>query len=109
MGDNVFHLGMHLFMHQPPPHGFRHNGVGHRMGEMLLQAGGDPQHLVRIPSFKGDDAGDHRLCLCKRTRFVKNNGIRFRHRFQIAASFYGDLERAGLAHGRKHRQRHGEL
>src|SRR5699024_8598927 len=45
VSHQILHLGVVLFVAQAPALGLLHHGVGHGMGEVLLQAGGQPQHF----------------------------------------------------------------
>ena len=48
-GHQVLHLGVALLVAQAPAAGLLHHGVGHGVGEVLLQAGGQPEHLLLPP------------------------------------------------------------
>ena len=44
VGHDVFHLAVHFLVGEPFIRRLAHNGVGHGMGEMFLQAGRIPEH-----------------------------------------------------------------
>ena len=109
VGHQVLHLGVHLLMGQIPLPGGLNHGVGHGVGEMLLQAGAQPEHFQLLVPTEWDHLSHHGVGMGQGTRLVKNNGIRLGHSFQVLSTFHGHMEAAGLAHGGENRQRHGQF
>ena len=109
MGHEVFHLGVHLLVGEPAvPRGLYH-GVGHGVREMLLQAGGQAQHLLFAVAAEGDDPRHHRAGIGQRAGLVKHDRIRLGDRLQILSPLDRHMISAGLAHGGEDRQGHREL
>ena len=96
-------------MNQMTAHRLADHSVCHGVGEMLLQAGRHPQHLVLVPALKGHDIRHHRLRLGQGSRLVKDDGIRLRHSLHVLSALYGDMVPAGLTHGGQHRKWHSQL
>ena len=59
VGHNVLHLGVHFLMGQPPLPCGLDNRVSHGMGEMLLQASGQPQHIRLILPYVRRQPAEH--------------------------------------------------
>ncbi len=52
----VLHVGVALAVREALVGGSAHHRAGHRVGEVLLQAGSQAKHLVIIPTVKGKHA-----------------------------------------------------
>ena len=102
MGYDVIHPGVHLLVHQASFNRLLDHGIGHGVGEMFFQAGGDPQQFILILPVKRHHISHLGPCLCQGACLVKYNGVRCRHRLHILAALYRDVVAAGLAHGRQH-------
>ena len=109
VGHQVFHLGVALLVVQPPAAGFLHHGVGHGVGEVLLQAGGQTEHLRLLHAIEGNDLGHPGAGVSEGAGLVKDDGVRFGHGFQELAAFDGDMLPSRLPHGGEHGQGHGQL
>ena len=55
VGHDVFHFGVHLFVGQILLSGGADHRVGHGVGEMLFQTGGQTEHIVLLAVAEGDD------------------------------------------------------
>ena len=62
-------------MGQAPAFGFLHHGIGHGVGEMFLQTGGQPQHLPFILTTEGDHLCHLGASMGQGAGLVKYNGI----------------------------------
>ena len=89
--------------------GLLHNGVGHRMRVMLLKAGGQTQHFRLLMSAEGHDLRDLRLGVGQRAGLVEHYCIGLCHGLQETSAFDRNMIAAALAHGREHRDGHGQL
>ena len=76
---------------------------------MLLQTGGQPQHLRLILAIEGDDLGHPGAGVGKGASLVKDDGIRICYRLQEFAALDGDMLPSRLPHGGEHSQGHGQL
>ena len=54
VGHQIFHLGMHFLVGKAAISGSLYHSVGHRMGEMLFQAGRQPEHILLAVAAKGN-------------------------------------------------------
>ena len=109
VGHNVLHLGVHFLMGQPPLPGGLDNRVGHGMGEMLLQAGGQSQHICLILPSEGNDLRNHRAGMGQGAGLIKDHRICLGNCFQILAALYRHMEPAGLPHSGEDSQGHCQL
>ena len=75
VSDDVFHLGVVFLMAKAPALGLLHHGVGHGVGEVFLQAGGQPQHFSFVLSAKGITLATLGQAWVRVPVFVKDNGI----------------------------------
>ena len=55
VGHDVFHFGVHLFVGQTLLSGGADHRIGHGVGEMLFQTGGQTEHIVLLAVAEGDD------------------------------------------------------
>ena len=106
---DVLHLGVHLLVGDAALLGGAHHGVGHGVGEVLLQAGGQLQHFALVTAGEGDHIHHLRGGAGEGAGLVEHDGVRLGEGLQILAALHGDVVAAALAHGGQHRQRHGEL
>ena len=109
MRHQVIHLRVELFVFEATALCFLHNGVGHRVGKMLFQAGRQPQHLRFLvpaewyhPGYPGTGAGQG-------AGLIEYHRIGLGDLFQKLPALYRDMLPAGLTHGGEYGQRHGEL
>ena len=109
VGHHVFHFAVHLPVVQAPLPGGAHHGVCHRVGEMLLQAGGHAQHFPLILSPEGYDLPHRGAGVGEGAGLVKDHGVRAAQNLHVLAALDRDLVVAGLPHGREDAQGHGEL
>ena len=109
MGDDVLDLRVHLLMLEPPLLGGADDGGGHRMGEVLLQAGREPEHLRLLPAAEGDDPGDRGAGAGEGAGLVEDDGVGGGDRLEEPAALDGDLPTARLPHGREDREGHCQL
>ena len=105
----ILHLGMAFLMAQASAAGRFHYGVGHGVGEVFLQAGGQAEHLRLILAVEGDDLGHLGTGVGKGAGLIKDDGVRFGCGFQKPAALDGDVLTPGLPHGRHDCQRHRQL
>ena len=96
-------------MGEVPLLGGADDGVGHRVREVLLKAGGKAQHVVLLALAEGDDVHHLRGGAGQGAGLVEDDGVGLGQRFQILAALDGDVGRAALAHGGEDGQRHREL
>ena len=75
MGYNIVHLRVHFLVDQTSPDGLLNDRVRHGMGEMFLQAGCNPEHLILVPPLEGHDTGHHRPGLRESAGLIKYDGI----------------------------------
>ena len=109
VGHNVLHLGVHFLMGQPPLPCGLDDRVSHGMGEMLLQAGGQPQHIRLVLPTEGNDLRNHRAGMGQCAGLVKDHRVRLGHRLQILAALHRHMEPAGLPHSGEDSQGHCQL
>ena len=109
VGNDVFDLGVALVVVQAAADRFVYDGVCYRVRIVLLKAGGEAEHLVLLVSAEGYDIGDLGACVGERAGFVENDGVGLGDGLKELAALDGDAVCAALAHGRKHRYRHGKL
>ena len=109
VGDDVLHLGMILLVRQAAGLGFLDHGVGHGVRIVFLQARGKAQHLALFVAAKGDDLRDGGGRIGERAGLVEDDSVRLRDGLEEASALDGDMMAAALAHGREHRDGHGEL
>ncbi|CAN4028581.1 NADPH-dependent glutamate synthase, partial [Dysosmobacter welbionis] len=109
MGHQILHLSMAFLMAQAPAFGLLHHGVGHGVREVLLQAGGQTEHLRLLLAVEGDDLCHPGAGVGEGARLVKNDGVRLGSRLQELAAFHGDVLFSRLPHGGQYRQGHSQL
>ena len=109
VSHQVFHLRMAFLMVQAAAAGLLHHGVGHGVGEVLLQAGGQTEHLRLLHAIEGNDPGHPGAGVGEGAGLVKDDGIRFCHRLQEFTALDSDVLPSRLPHGGEHRQGHGQL
>ena len=109
VGHQVLHLGVAFLVGQPPAVGLHHHGVGHGVGEVLFQAGGQAQHRRLFFSVEGNDLRYPGAGMGKSAGLIKDDGVRFGYRFQEFAALDSDVLPSRLPHGGEHRQGHGQL
>ena len=109
VGHDVLYLGVVLLVVQPPALGLLHHGVGNGVGVVLLQAGGQAQHLrLGVPA-EGDDLGNRGGGVGQGAGLVKDDGIRLGHVLQEFAALHGDVVLGAFPHGGQHRNGHCQL
>ena len=86
-----------------------HDGAGHRVREVLFQAGGEAQHLVGIPAVEREHARHLRRCLGERARFVEHDGVGLGHALKMLRTLHGEAGLRRLAHGGQHGDGTGKL
>ena len=89
--------------------GFRHHGIGHGVWEVLLQAGGQPQHFLFTFTAEGYHLRHLRTGVGQGPGLVKDNGICGSHYLQELTSLDGDMGASRLPHGGEDSQGHGQL
>ena len=99
MGYNIVHLRVHFLVDQTSPDGLLNDRVRHGMGEMFLQTGCNPKHLILVPLLEGHDAGHHRPGLRESTGLIEYDGIRLRHGLQIDTALDCNQIASRLPHG----------
>ena len=109
VGNDVFDLGVALVVVQTAADRFVYDGVCYRVRIVLLKAGGEAEHLVLLVSAEGYDIGDLGACVGERAGFVENDGVGLGDGLKELAALDGDAVCTALAHGGKHRYRHGKL
>ena len=82
---------MAFLMAQASAAGRFHYGVGHGVGEVFLQAGGQAEHLRLILAVEGDDLGHLGTGVGKGAGLIKDDGVRFGCGFQKPAALDGDV------------------
>ena len=109
MGYDILHLGVHLLMGNAALLGGTHHGVGHGVGEMLLQTCGQLQNFALVAAGEGNHIHHLRGSAGECAGLIKHDSVGLRQRFQIFAALDGDVIAAALAHGGEDGQRHGQL
>ena len=107
--DDVLHLGVHFLVRQTAVLRGADDGVRHRVREVLLEAGSDAQHFVRLAAAERDDVRNDRAGVGQRAGLVKDDGVRLGQRLEELAALDGDMIGARLAHRGQDCERHGEL
>ena len=106
---NVLHLRMVFLVGQAALFRFLDHGVRHGVRVMLLQTRGKAQHLALVLAAEGHDLRNRRLRVGQRAGLVKDDRVGLGDGLQKAPALDGNMIAAALAHGRKHRDRHGQL
>ena len=96
-------------MAQAPALGLLHHGVGHGMGEVLLQTGSQPQHFGFLFATEGHHLSHPGAGVGQGAGLVENDGVGGSHRLQELAALDGDMGPSRLPHGREDGQRHGQF
>ena len=96
-------------MIKPSLFGGTHDGISHRMREMLLQAGCHAKHLFSVLSVEWHDTFHRGTGMGQRAGLVENHSVSFAELFQKFSALNRDFVAACLPHGRENAQRHGEL
>ena len=109
MRHDVLHLRVILLVRQAAALGLSHDGVGDGVGIVLLEARGKAEHFTLLVAAEGDDLRDLGRGVGERAGFVEDDGVRLGNGFEEAPALDGDVIAAALAHGREHRDGHGEL
>ena len=109
VGHQIFHLGVVLLVTQASALRLLHHGVGHGMGEVLLQAGGQPQHFGFLLGAERYHLSHPGAGVGQGAGLVKDDGIGSRHSLQEFAALDGDVGASRLPHGGEDGQRHGQL
>ena len=109
VGHHILHLRMVFLMGKAPPLRLLHHGVGHGVGVMLLQAGGEAEHIRFPVSAEGNNLRHLRRGVGQRTGLVEHNGIRLGHSLQKTPALDGNVMPAAFPHGRQHRDRDRQL
>ena len=89
--------------------GLPDDSVGHRVGEVLLEAGGQLQNFALAAAGEGDDLDHLGGSAGQGAGLVEDDGVGLGQGLEVLAALDGDMACAALAHGRKNGQRHGEL
>ena len=106
---DVLDLRVILLVRQSAVFGLGHDGVGDGVGIVLFEARGETEHLALLIAAEGDDLRDLGRGVGERAGLVKDDGVRLGDGFEEAPALDGDVMAAALAHGREHRDGHGEL
>ncbi len=109
VSHDIFHLGVHLFVGDAAALGLTHHGVCHGVGEVLLEAGSQLQHLALGAAGEGHDLDHLGSGVGESAGLVEHDGVSLGQSFQILAALDGDMACAAFPHGREDGQRHGEL
>ena len=109
VSHHILHLRVVFLVIQPQPPGFRHHSVGHGVGIVLLQTGGQTQHFTGTVPVKGHNLGYGRGGAGQRAGFVKHHGIGLSHSLHKPAALDGNMIPAALPHGGEHGNGHGQL
>ena len=109
VSHQILHLGVVLLVAQAPALRLLHHGVGHGMGEVLLQAGGQPQHFGFLLGAERYHLSHPGAGVGQSAGLVKDDGIGSRHSLQEFAALDGDVGASRLPHGGEDGQRHGQL
>ncbi len=80
--DDVLHLGVHFLVRQTAVLRGADDGVRHRVREVLLEAGSDAQHFVRLAAAERDDVRNDRAGVGQRAGLVKDDGVRLGQRLR---------------------------
>ena len=109
VGHDILYFGVHLFVGDAALFGLPDDGVGHRVGEVLLEAGGQLQNFALAATGEGDDLDHLGGSAGQGAGLVEDDGVSLGQGLEVLAALDGDMACAALAHGRKNGQRHGEL
>ena len=107
---DVLDVGMLLIdvRHAACARGLDH-GTRHAVREVLLQAGGQAQHLVGVHVGKGQHLRDVRDRGRECARLVEDDGVGTGHNLQVAPAFHHDAVVGTFAHSPHHRDGRGQL
>ena len=106
---DVLDLRVILLVRQSAVPGLGHDSVGDGVGIVLFEARGKAEHFTLLVAAEGDDLRDLGRGVGERAGLVKDDGVRLGDGFEEAPALDGDVMAAALAHGREHRDGHGEL
>ena len=109
VGHQIFHLGVVLLVTQAPALRLLHHGVGHGMGKVFLQAGGQPQHFGFLLGAERYHLSHPGAGMSQGAGLVKDDGVGGSHRLQELAALDGDMGPSRLPHGREDGQRHSQF
>ena len=109
VSHQVFHLRVAFLVAECSPLCLGHHGLGHGVGIMFLQAGGQTEHLRLILPAEGDDLGHFGRCVGQGAGLVEQNGVCHGDRLHKPPAFHQQLMGAGLLHGGEHCDGHGQL
>ena len=99
MGGDVFNHGMMLVVLQSFGSGLADHGLGHRMGEMLFQAGGQAKRFRPVPAVAGDDLLDGRCGHGQGASLVEDKDIGLGQILKMPAAANRCPQRGRLSHG----------
>ena len=109
VGHQILHLGVILLMAQAPALGLLHHGVGHGVGEVLLQAGRQPQHFRFLFTAEGHHLSHLWTGVGQSAGLIKHDGIGSGCHLQELAALDGDMGAPRLPHGGEDGQGHRQL
>ena len=109
VGHHVLHFGVPLLVAEVPLPGGVHHGVGHGVGVVLFETGGQPQHLVLGVPAEGHHQGQAGHGVGQGAGLVKDDGLRLGGGLQELAALHPDAALAALPHGGEDGDGHGEL
>ena len=96
--DGIFHIGVLLRVTQLVLLRTTDDRLRDGMREMLLKAGGEPQHIFAAEAVERDDFGDARLGHGQSPRLIKDDGVGVGERLDIFPALYQHAAPDTLAH-----------
>ena len=103
MGHHVLHLGVELVVvDKPAALGLGHDGTGHAVREVFLDAGGQAQHVLLRGLREGYDAAHGGRGVGQRAGLVKDHGVGCGQGLQVLAAAHGHAGAHSLVHGAHH-------
>ena len=108
--DDIADLGVELaVVREPARLGLGHDGAGHAVREVLLNAGREAQKLVLGCLGAADHARHGRSGVGEGARLVEDDGVGRGKRLEVLAAAHGHAEAGGLVHRAHHGERRREL
>ena len=102
VGDDVLHLGVALAVLEVPLLRGAYHGAGHGVREVLLEAGGEAQHLVAAPAVERHDAREARRGLGEGAGLVEDDGVGGGDLLEVTRALDREAGLGALAHRGEH-------
>ena len=100
MRDDIFHLGVLLFVLKPVRFRLCHHRVCDWVRVMLFETGSQTEHLPRLTTTESNDIGHFGAGVRQCAGLIKDTGIGLCDRFQEPSAFRGNVMPAAFPHSR---------